>query len=95
MSSEIDVVNERVRHTNAVLVHRDFCMVIRVFVISLFSYMTSPFPNISDWHHSTPAALNIPFKSTLFGLSIGTPNARSRISCARGPNPLLTPNATV
>lgn len=33
------------------------------------------------------AFANSPFKSMLFGRSIGSPNARSHTNCANGPNP--------
>jgi len=45
--------------------------------------------------YDASAAFSKPLRSILFGLSIGRPSARSQISCASGPRPLLTPKMAV
>lgn len=46
-------------------------------------------------YYDSSASFNNPSKLTLFGLSIGSPNARSQTNCASGPRPRETPKVAV
>ena len=93
------IIDTRCRNPNALfmslLQHPSYMAHCRhpLSILSPTTFFPSP-PHITTTYRPS-ASLSNPSKSTLFGLSIGSPNARSQTSCASGPNPRDTPNVAV
>lgn len=63
--------------------------------LSIAPKTSHPMPNIQPHAQAFSAASSKPWRLILFGRSIGSPNARSQMSCASGPSPRETPNVAV
>lgn len=68
------------------------CSILQGSYIHITSSTLPPRPIIG---YEPSASFSNPSKLMLFGRSIGSPNARSQISCASGPRPRETPKVAV